>query len=496
MWSVAVSPGQAALRPNEFYIAMRAVALAQSGEASLTRERLRETATNSVAVAKFKGLPEPPISSSNGKKQPPLPKQTAVVSKKTKGATKGAVATAKSKKDENGAAHPGDAGANTAGRNKDRALEASATAIKKTKSNKEGDNTKSLPAEAKIKRGSQKRRDGNDSGSLSSSAVDSESDEDASLSGGDGSESEKSNKSAGSGHRDSDDGGRSGGENSGARGSRDNDDDGGGRGSGSGSDSDSGADSSKSLDGGNERMKSASVVNGEEAGADNQGSKRATTSRSPSSSTSSSSSSSSDQGSAGEGGGEEEEKEEGQDLFIMTDKARVRYKVGDAALYVFLSRSLRAFHSACFCKGFHSVSRAVDAVPQARLPLTKVFGMQYRCEKEDMIRPSGRTCELPAAIGAMCIRATAQLTALHRFRAFASVGKCELSTSLSRTSTGVFQSRASALCYHFVGSVNVFEQEIFSKMDAVGAGYLSGSQAAGLLAKSGLGKTALGAIWR
>lgn len=62
-------PGQTTLQRNEFYVAMRAVALAQSGEDTLTPERVRETATDAVKMARFKGGAKPPISSSKGKKE-------------------------------------------------------------------------------------------------------------------------------------------------------------------------------------------------------------------------------------------------------------------------------------------------------------------------------------------------------------------------------------------------------------------------------------------
>lgn len=68
VWSLAISPGQTTLQRNEFYVAMRAVALAQSGEDTLTPEKVRETATNSVTIATFKGWAKPPITSSKGKK--------------------------------------------------------------------------------------------------------------------------------------------------------------------------------------------------------------------------------------------------------------------------------------------------------------------------------------------------------------------------------------------------------------------------------------------
>lgn len=69
VWSLSISPVQTTLQRNDFYVAMRAVALAQSGEDTLTRERVRETATNAVAIATFKGGEKPPIKISKGKKE-------------------------------------------------------------------------------------------------------------------------------------------------------------------------------------------------------------------------------------------------------------------------------------------------------------------------------------------------------------------------------------------------------------------------------------------
>ncbi|CAM9595183.1 unnamed protein product [Pylaiella littoralis] len=71
VWSVANSPGQAELQRHEFYVAMRTVALAQGGEATLSRQRVQETAADSIAMATFKGIPAPPLKQSKGKKQQP-----------------------------------------------------------------------------------------------------------------------------------------------------------------------------------------------------------------------------------------------------------------------------------------------------------------------------------------------------------------------------------------------------------------------------------------
>lgn len=90
VWSLAIPPGQTTLQRNDFYVAMRAVALAQSGEDTLTPERVRETATDAVKIAAFEGGAKPPISSSKGKKEK---KESKWFSKTTPGSNKGAVPT-------------------------------------------------------------------------------------------------------------------------------------------------------------------------------------------------------------------------------------------------------------------------------------------------------------------------------------------------------------------------------------------------------------------
>ncbi|CAM9215021.1 unnamed protein product [Ectocarpus sp. 4 AP-2014] len=69
VWSVACSPGQAVLQRQDFYVAMRAVALAQNGDSTVNRETVRETATDSIAMATFKGMPAASVKYSKGKKQ-------------------------------------------------------------------------------------------------------------------------------------------------------------------------------------------------------------------------------------------------------------------------------------------------------------------------------------------------------------------------------------------------------------------------------------------
>lgn len=80
---MANSPGQAALQRKKFYVAMRAVALAQSGEGAITRERVRETATDSIVMSTFKGMPAPPITRSKGKK-PQMAKRSSTKEEPTR----------------------------------------------------------------------------------------------------------------------------------------------------------------------------------------------------------------------------------------------------------------------------------------------------------------------------------------------------------------------------------------------------------------------------
>eukprot|EP00903_Cladosiphon_okamuranus_P014972 g13857.t1 len=80
VWSVSNSPGQTVLQRQEFYVAMRAVALTQSGEASLTRQKIRETSIKPITMPTFKGMPAPPMKLSKGKK-PQATKKTKEPSK-------------------------------------------------------------------------------------------------------------------------------------------------------------------------------------------------------------------------------------------------------------------------------------------------------------------------------------------------------------------------------------------------------------------------------
>lgn len=90
---MSTSPGKASLEPKAFYVAMRAVALAQSGESTLNRKRLRETATDTIPMATFKGCPKPPIENSQGKKPPPRAPQNKASKKKSGSGKEGDPAT-------------------------------------------------------------------------------------------------------------------------------------------------------------------------------------------------------------------------------------------------------------------------------------------------------------------------------------------------------------------------------------------------------------------
>lgn len=70
---MANASGETLLDRNEFYVAMRIVALAQSGESTLTRERIQETATDEIPMPILRGAPRPPIESSQGIRPPPQP---------------------------------------------------------------------------------------------------------------------------------------------------------------------------------------------------------------------------------------------------------------------------------------------------------------------------------------------------------------------------------------------------------------------------------------
>lgn len=73
VWTTAKTSSGQLLQRHEFYAAMRVVSLAQSGETTLTRKRLRETATNEIPMAQLKSAPKPFIENSKGKKPPPQP---------------------------------------------------------------------------------------------------------------------------------------------------------------------------------------------------------------------------------------------------------------------------------------------------------------------------------------------------------------------------------------------------------------------------------------
>lgn len=371
VWSVANSPGQAELQRHEFYVAMRTVALAQGGEATLTRQRVRETAEDSIAIATFKGMPTPPLKCSTGKKQQPIKeaktkeqpktasKKKTTVAGKGANATPAPTTTGKLKKAEKTPDY-----SNKENKNK-------AIAEKSSTKNNKGDrkvankvsakpSSKGVAADTPKKTPSPKKV--NSSGSSSSSSSGGSSSGAGSGSDGDGDDSDdSSSRSEGeetdnSGNDDDDPASRAGGEkrgnnknnegcekrkerdhgtsgselsadgkeegknSKGRRGeeeSRRDDDDGEASDSDSSSsrsvsDSSSSVGSSKSLGGddGGGGGESTSVVDNGKA-----------RSRSSSGSSTSSSSSSSD--------------EEGPDRFSMSEKARARYQVREIAPYVY-----------------------------------------------------------------------------------------------------------------------------------------------------------------
>lgn len=73
VWATAKTSSGQLLQRHEFYVAMRVVSLAQSGETTLNRKRLKETATNELPMAQLKGAPKPSIENSKGRKLPPQP---------------------------------------------------------------------------------------------------------------------------------------------------------------------------------------------------------------------------------------------------------------------------------------------------------------------------------------------------------------------------------------------------------------------------------------
>lgn len=315
---------------------MRAVALVQSGEALLTRQKIQETSTEPIAMAAFKGIPAPPIKLSKGKK----PQATKKAKKTSKAASKKTAdpvrATAGLKKP----AEPGGTGNSskknkTAGafcRNQSEGGKGAVKASEKTNTNRVvSDTTKISSPPKKV---NEKKSDNDDSSSSSSSDSD-DSGDDSGHSGSrdidnDCGEEASSNKSdnarsivgdakiRGSGQGSSDSEGsfegrkgsqkrksRVGGE---CRNGDDEDSEQGSdsdKSSSSESGSDSSASSSKSLDdGGGDDGGTAPVVCNDEI-------------LSQSSSSSSSSSSSNEK--------------EGPDPFTMSEKARARYQVRERA---------------------------------------------------------------------------------------------------------------------------------------------------------------------
>lgn len=305
--------GQASLEPKEFYVAMRVVALAQSGESTLTRNKLQETATDTIPMATFKGCPKPPIEKSQGKKPPSRAPQHN--SSKQKGSS--------GKESENsavGKAQPG--------------------SVKKAKGACAGDKMKgegtikgeeALPDESKgkgpgkkgtqrVENAKQKQRRAYTSGS-------------SSVSSGEASASFRASSSRASSGTDINEGGSNSAGGS-ARGGHDD------KGSGSGFDSEDGAinGTSRGTDGAS--AGTASVV------ADGEGGRQAyavggrlktSTSEGPSSSSPHSPSSSD----AGIGPNVED------DPFVLTDKARARYQVKGMCSPSFSPRP-----RLCVCRSF------------------------------------------------------------------------------------------------------------------------------------------------
>ncbi|CAM9710852.1 unnamed protein product [Ectocarpus fasciculatus] len=365
VWSVACSPGQAVLQRQDFYVAMRAVALAQSGGSTITRARVRETATDSIAMATFKGMPAAPVKYSKGKKQSSkkekLAKQkptTPATTKNSTGPKKSAASTLASTKTTAGqkiVLKNGNPGNNvktkkSAGAKSEKGGTKNAQPSEKKHSNKAAVNVEKGQRTTSPERGNGTGSRGDSSSSSSEAASDSDNEGDnSSRSGGentehddDGKASRASSKSSGDPHNskrserseisDSDrsDSDRSanrrtkGGNQRNkrrGRGSRKDDDsnhdNSGGRGSSiSSSDSDAGSSTGPESDE-NGDDESGSVGGPDSTAGTSSGRKQIGSTRSQSSSASSSASSSS---------GEEEEEDGGPDPFSMSDKARARYQ--------------------------------------------------------------------------------------------------------------------------------------------------------------------------
>lgn len=343
------------LQRQDFYVAMRAVALAQSGDSTITRERVRETATDSIAMATFKGMPAAPVKYSKGKKQNPnkekLAKQEPATpaTKNSTGPKKNAAsphASAKTTAGKKTALKEGNPGNNvkTKGAKSDKRDTKSAQASEKKHNNKPAVNVGKGKRTTNPEGGNGGGSRGDSSSFSSEAASDSDNDgDDSSRSGGeekedddDGDASRASSKSSGDPHN-SKRGERSESSDSGSdsdrsvnrlkegRHQRNQDDDEnhensrghGSSVSGSSSDSDAGSSTGPESDE-NGDDESGSVGGPDSTAGTSRGSKRIGSARSQSSYASLSASSSS---------GEEEEGG-GPDAFSMSEKAQARYQVG------------------------------------------------------------------------------------------------------------------------------------------------------------------------
>lgn len=302
MWAVANSPGQAVLQRSEFHIAMRAVALAQAGEASLTLDKIRETATRSVPMATLKGVPHPPVKNSKGKK--PI-----AVTKKTAPAKNGAAVTTEAK---------GATG-------KTRTRDGIATAQNSTEMGASSAKGKVGPKDLsrkKVEKGSAKRprpksSSSSDSAVSTSSAAASDGDDD----NGTRSKGDKSDHSSRTGE------GRARGEHSGDRSYGSGGSSGGKDSGGADGDSSGGSGSTSSSNGGSSRGSEAvPVMDGEGREPSTMGGTRAAILRSSSPLSSSTPLRSSDSMSTKDEKAHAEE-EEGLDAFAMSEKARAKYQV-------------------------------------------------------------------------------------------------------------------------------------------------------------------------
>lgn len=299
VWCAATASGQASLEPKDFYVAVRAVALAQSGESTLTRKRLRETATDIIPMATFKGCPKPTIEKSQGKKPPSRAPQHNPSKKKGNSGKESAPAAGK--------ARPGSIkkakGAYAGDKTKKEDTGDKGKTVKKAESLAREANGKGADKKGtqRVESAKQKQRRAHTSRSSSASS-------------GEASDSSIADSSRATSGTNSDEGGRisSGGSAGGGSGDK---------GSGSGSDSEDSAINGASRGTYDASARTASVAAGGEGGRHAyavRGREKKSTSEGPSSSSPRSSSSSS-----GSGLGSNAK----DDPFVLTDKARVRYQV-------------------------------------------------------------------------------------------------------------------------------------------------------------------------